>query len=667
MEKKTKFTEEVSNQGLNDIQYIYAQYIETQKKLDACTAELKHREDKLREAEQRYNECSNALKNSEVMVRQLRDNYISVEQDYNRVVRSRGWRIINVCYKIRDVVVPKGSLRYNVIKSIVKPVLTLLRKLKHNKATITTGNGGLSAEEAFEMIKDCKRIDIMAVEHTAYLAELFRGILIEAGLESQIHLTEPEKYLDIPYFIICPQNFKHFPPVYIAVQMEQTINSRWLTNEYIEILHNAYAVFDYSLENIKFFNNDPLLAKKLYYMPVDICEEMIRTRQNASEKEYDVLFYGAPFIDRRQDYLKPIAEKFSLRVICDKFGPELYKEMNKAKIVVNVHYYQNALLETTRLYETLSVSDCLIISERCNDRVEEEKLEDIVDFTENGNVQEMMDRIGYWLTHDEERKCAVKRNFDVLAKRPNATRFFLYRFLLANDRVTFDQFYEAAGSYINFNQNRICLSLPESVARREAFDADNKYGFSFFPGLRHRLGWIGCGMSYKFLFKKALEQKLDQILICEDDVYFPPDFDQRFANVVEYLEKHDDWTMFSGIMADLGRVKALKCAEENGEEFVYLNKMISMVFNVYNQEIFAVIASWDNMDRNVDTNAIDRYLENREMRILTTSPFLVGHKEELRSTIWDAQNTIYTDLIASSSVKLQELVNDFKRKNRGDN
>ena len=53
----------------------------------------------------------------------------------------------------------------------------------------------------------------------------------------------------------------------------------------------------------------------------------------------------------------------------------------------------------------------------------------------------------------------------------------------------------------------------------DMFDKDNLYGFTFFPGLKHKLGWVGCGMSYKFILKKAAEQGLERILVCEDDVY----------------------------------------------------------------------------------------------------------------------------------------------------
>lgn len=606
------------------------------------------------QSETALQEQRNACRAAESMVKTLRQHYEPIENHYNAIIRSRGWRFLNYLYKLRTSILPIHSRRYKLVKAVLKPLLTLYRKVKYRKAAQT------NVEQMFAMFKNCSRVDIVTVPHTMYIAKLLQGILKDAGIDAAIHTSEPEQYEDIPYIFICAQMFKRFPPVYVAFQMEQTVNSRWLTDEYMNILHNAYAVFDYSLENIKYFSSDPKLASKLYYLPVDSCQEMRCNDYDSDEREYDVLFYGDARNDRRQKYLKEIGDKFNLRIVSEVFGPELYKEMNKAKIIVNIHYYENALLETTRLYETLSVSDCLIISERSCDSTEEVALEDIVDFVEIDNVDAMIERIQYWLNHEDERKAKVVQSIETLEKRSNAAKFYLYRFLLANDRITFDEFYNAVGSYIHFETDRVCLSLPESVVRAADFTKDNAYGFKFFPGLKHRFGWVGCGMSYKFMLRKAMEQQMERILICEDDVYFPPDFEERFLKVLNYANSHDDWNVFSGIMADLGRVTPLKYAEENGEEYIYLNRMISMVFNLYDKSIFEAISDWDNMNRDVERNTIDRYLENRKMRVLTTCPFLVGHKEDLQSTIWGQQNSIYTSLIEISSIKLREIVEKFK-------
>ncbi len=636
---------------------------------DNFKAELEQLREDFADLERKYEECNNSLNASRVMVNRLSESYIKLEQQHHKIINSRGWRLINVFYSLRNILMPLGSVRWAIIKGILKPILKpFLWAFKKANAARKKRNGFsegnfISSEAVYEKLRCCNRIDIVAIKHTHYIAELLRGILISAGIVCNIHLSEPAIYEDIPYIMICPQNFKRFPKAYIAFQMEQTINPRWLTDEYIKILHNAYAVFDYSMMNIEYFSSDPILAPKLYYMPIDVCAEKLSENKINEQKEYDVLFYGDPYIERRQEILEKIKEKFNLRILSDTFGEELYSEMRKAKIIINAHYYENALLETTRLYEALTLSDCLIISERSHDKREEERCENIIDFTQIGNIEQMLTRIEYWLSHEEERKVKVSENLATLKNRANATKFFFYRFLLANDTISFDDFYSNCGDFITFEGSRICLSLPECVSRRKAFDNDNKYGFSFFPGLKHKMGWVGCGMSYKFILKKAKELGLERILVCEDDVYFPPEFAEKFQKVLEFLEKNNDWNVFSGIMADVGRVKILKHQLDSEIDFVYLDKMISMVFNLYDSSVFDLISQWDETNRDVTVNAIDRFLEDKKLRIVTTCPFLVGHKEDLNSTIWGQQNTIYSTLISDSSKKLKDMTEAYKNAN----
>ena len=263
-------------------------------------------------------EAVNARQATERMIQIIRQSYESMETHYNKIMRSRGWRLLNYLYDFRNTVLPVNSRRDKLARALVRPILRLRRKIRQRRCNNvevsvqvlhTENTSGvyqpMPAEQAFEMLKSCHRMDIMAVGHTAYIAEMLQNILLDAGLESCIHLSELEQYEDIPYIMICPQNFKHFPAVYIAFQMEQTVSNRWLTDEYLQILRNAYAIFDYSLANIKYFGNDPTLASKLYYLPVDACKSMMQQHLDENEKEYDVLFYGAPFIERRQEFLKP--------------------------------------------------------------------------------------------------------------------------------------------------------------------------------------------------------------------------------------------------------------------------------------------------------------------------------------------------------------------------
>ena len=107
-----------------------------------------------------------------------------------------------------------------------------------------------------------KQIDIMTPGHTLYLAKQLANNLRRIGFKCEIHDEQFCNFEDIPYIVICAQIMKRLPQRYICYQMEQTINSRWLTEQYFTIMRNAYAVWDYSLVNISYFSQYPELKKE---------------------------------------------------------------------------------------------------------------------------------------------------------------------------------------------------------------------------------------------------------------------------------------------------------------------------------------------------------------------------------------------------------------------
>ncbi|MCR5091051.1 MAG: glycosyltransferase family 25 protein [Oscillospiraceae bacterium] len=504
-------------------------------------------------------------------------------------------------------------------------------------------------------------ITVLCTRHTRYVGMLIQHALARAGISADILTEEPKEYGEQVYLVVCPQMFSKMPGRYIAFQMEQTVSSRWLTESYYDRLVHAYAVLDYSLINIAFFRRTCEFGKNFYYLPIDWLPGLQR---QAGPYAYDVVFYGDVNNPRRKAMLETLRERFSVKILSEVFGQELYDELSRAKIVINLHYYEGAMLETTRLYETLSLGRSVIVSERSSDPEEEKRLEGIVDFVPAGDTAAMAERIAWWLSHEEERAAAVERNNRVLAERPRAFDYFFFRFLLANDWISFDRFYELAGDYISLDGNRICLSLPEATDRREAFDRDNRFGFTVFPGLRHQRGWTGCGLSYKFLMKKAREQHMEDILICEDDVLFPENFEQRWERCRCYLAECGDWDLFQGIMADVSE-NAIQCVRHrDGETFVHLNHAISMVFNYYKNTVYDAVTAWDESNADAYSNTIDRALEARKLNVVTTLPFLVGHKEDLKSEVWGFQNSQYNETITKSSEKLTRLVSAFEERRK---
>jgi ubiquinone/menaquinone biosynthesis C-methylase UbiE/uncharacterized coiled-coil protein SlyX len=508
-----------------------------------------------------------------------------------------------------------------------------------------------------------KSIGILCTPHTIYIAKAISAALKRISINSHIFQEIPANgYADIPYFVICPQWFSTLPETYVAFQIEQSVSSRWFTNKYHLILENAFATLDYSIRNIDFLKSRGLSLKQIYYVPIDYIANY-SGEPDFDKEDYDVVFYGDVNNERRQKFLVELQKHFRVKTINNLFGDLLYKEVARARVVVNIHYYEDALLETTRIWECISLNK-LVISERSTDMDENTDLHQLVDFVDINDVLGMVERIQYWLNNEELRRKRISENCVQLRQRFNRFDYFFYRFLLATDNITFIEFWSLIGHKANLPSDTICLTLPEYSERAQDFQKSDPIGFSFFYGLRHHTkSWIGCAMSYKFMIMLARQQTLPQITICEDDVEFQSDFSLQFNNIKAHLNDQNlDWNIFSGFMADVNKDTCiLDIYMEKDQEFVVIDRFISTVFNVYHQSIYDLIAMWDETNLDV-SNTIDRYLETyKGLRILTTIPFLVGHKKNAESIIWGFQNTQYLDLINASNQLLRKKIQEYKK------
>ena len=565
---------------------------------------------------------------------------------------------------LQNVVMPEGQQVSNTLSASVADAA---RALPMGTSEKNLGSGLGLIRSKFDLRGSPSPVVILTTQHCIYVAEEIAAALRQVGIRSQIIHKMPETgYDEVPHFVICPQMFEKLPGLYVSFQMEQSVSSRWFTKEYVQQLEKSFAIFDYSLVNIAKLQNMGLYAQQMYHVPIGYLGSYGSVSKNASA-EYDVIFYGDIQNSRRRKFIAELSKVYKVKVINDLFGESLQEELARARVVVNIHYYAGALLETTRLWECLSLGK-LIVSERAVDMDQHDDLLDLVDFVDVDDIAGMVERVSYWLSNEEHRRQRLNRNEEMLRTLPNQFDARFYRFLLATDNITFDEFWTVVGQKMTLPGDKICLNLPEFVRRSQSFDRDNHFGFKRFTGLRHSLGWVGCAMSYKLMIMLARQQGLQSVVICEDDVEFPRDFESRWSIIQKHLlATPKDWDVFSGLMADLHEdARILRTYTHEGIQFAVTDKLISMVFNVYSSSTYDAIASWDDTNREAATNTIDRYLErSRSIKIVTTLPFLVGHKEELHSTLWGFQNTQYANLIAASSTLLKNKLDEYGGRDRG--
>ena len=125
------------------------------------------------------------------------------------------------------------------------------------------------------------------------------------------------------------------------------------------------------------------------------------------------------------------------------------------------------------------------------------------------------------------------------------------------------------------------------------------------------------------------------------------------------------------MMADIGAGSVRNIDKCGDEVFVHLDHMISTVYNIYRHSVLGLFDRWDPDDDNAETNTIDRALNQDGLDVVTTSPFLITHKEDLDSSLWGKSNgDLYGGCIAKSKRKLDLLISEFiksrKERSNGD-
>jgi hypothetical protein len=198
------------------------------------------------------------------------------------------------------------------------------------------------------------------------LTSNFQSLGYQAELTSTI---SRQNYLDL-YIIFGMNDFNSpiTPPNYIVYQLEQTTGqdeSNWFSETYLNHLRKAIAVWDYSLINYQ--NLKKLGVKNIEYVPIQYLRTCDQIQQRPpTQKDIDIFFFGS-MTERRQQLLDELQRRGLNVVVKTNIWKEERNEfIARSKFILNIHYYQNSILETTRLSYLLS-NNCHVISETSQD------------------------------------------------------------------------------------------------------------------------------------------------------------------------------------------------------------------------------------------------------------------------------------------------------------
>ncbi len=511
------------------------------------------------------------------------------------------------------------------------------------------------AKDLFEIAGG--RVNVLAHRDYSLIAEEIACVLHIYGYKSDV-LYSFGKGADRKafYIVIMPgMDLKCLPKRYIAFNVCHAADS--FTPQYLAALNGAYGVLDDSQLNITYLREQEIRPGFLYYAAL---APVLIPVSEYEQKVTPILIFGDSTSPRCKAMLEQISKKFSVKMLNHLVADEKQEELSKAKLVLNIHSCEKSRLEALRICEALS-HGCMVISEAGENEAVYPHLQEMVEFVAAGDVDSMLERIEYWMTHDEELRRKMETNRHCVAKVAGRFRMFIARMLLSYNLIDLDAFYEKEHSVFSLGDGKICISLPESPERGEWFDRQNKYGFRFFPGLRHAQGWKGCAMSYKFLARLALDENRKHVTICEDDAELPEDFADRYAEICQYMEQSDA-DAFSGFlveMNDSANILSVDQSRFNGK-IVQTDTIISTVFTVYKEKFLRILASWNERDDNVAMNAIDRYMSRQgKYKVAFSWPFLVNHCENLFSTIWKFQNDFYTERLTKTKDVIDNKIKEY--------
>lgn len=531
-------------------------------------------------------------------------------------------------------------------------------------------------------------INIICTKHSAYIASCIQQAAKKNRIDCYIKCLEPGSSLkDLKAdplqrtIILSPNVFHDINIPFSAYQIEQSTSSRWFTDNYIEKLKLADYVLDYNIENIKFLVSRGLSPRKIYYAPVpQLIDDS--TKKNDilfSEREIDVLFYGDCNSSRRRAIQEFLQESTDLTIlfVSEVYDDDLLNLIFKSKVILNIHFYGDSLLESTRIREALS-RQCVIVSETSPDSAGYQDLIDPVSWVRPGDLSAMaLILSSLCLNMDTWQRAltAVKEYLGSSANTSQSKTFYWYqRFLSGIGMINLQDLenFPDLGVY-NFISSRFfpntinfVLSLPETPNRLEAYVDRNPFFYPLsvpFPAVKSDVGWIGCAMSYVSMARFLLSTSYSHMQVCEDDSIVPSIQNPQFSKVLQWLYANDaSWDIYCGLVTNASPESfvLLHTKVIEGLRLVFFQGMTGTVHNIYNRKAAQLLSTWNPENGNIYEWSIDRFLErSNSLTCVTVLPFTSKQAEDESSTLWESHASnadLYSQMIKDSQVYIAESI-----------
>ncbi len=181
---------------------------------------------------------------------------------------------------------------------------------------------------------------------------------------------------------------------------------------YLDLLHK-YPVWDYSQVNIEYLGASGKTS--LAHVPIGYVPELSRVRAR-SQQDIDVLFYGSRN-ERRDRILEQLkARGLKVETLVGIYAEQRDQYLSRAKLVLNMHYYDARIFEAPRVSYLLSNRKAVVCEQSVMNQ-EEERLCSGMAYVSYDNLVDTCVRLA---SDQDQRNALERRGFDLFSARSQA-------------------------------------------------------------------------------------------------------------------------------------------------------------------------------------------------------------------------------------------------------
>lgn len=310
----------------------------------------------------------------------------------------------------RKLSVALSLLMHGDIVGIVQEIKT--------RTILQTYSGNVKKDKSF-------KVCILTSKYNKFIAHIIFERLKYHKISVDVILGKPKKEIYDIYFVLEPHKVSDWPAKdkRICYELEQLVDLKWHNEKYINVLKESLSVIELSKNYIDILYNHGLNKSCVHYVPTGCSKSYdINIKIN---KKYDILFYGDVNSENRKKMLPHLQKHYNVKIVKNIFGNALKKIIKQSKIVINLHYYENASLEIVRIHECLSLGVPVVSESSINQNDYKELNEAVIYFT-TGSIDSMLKSVNKVLNNLEHYNDLTKI---ALKKSEEKFNFMFDRFL----------------------------------------------------------------------------------------------------------------------------------------------------------------------------------------------------------------------------------------------